>query len=136
MFWTGLPNMPDEVQTQLQQIRDLQMKLNSTNDHAEMCALEDVMGRMLWLCLSGTHWEIILTIAKDDKNDSLLSRLCGLVLHLIREFIERGLTVLVNDDDEAHMWQIITDAEKGMLKWELLHSAWARANCIPDLEDW
>ncbi|KAI6043735.1 hypothetical protein EDC04DRAFT_2599997 [Pisolithus marmoratus] len=32
---------------QLQQIRDVQMKLNSTNDHAEMCALEeDVTGRV------------------------------------------------------------------------------------------
>ncbi|KAI6042287.1 hypothetical protein EDC04DRAFT_2601073 [Pisolithus marmoratus] len=82
---------------QLQQIRDLQMKLNSTNDHAEMWALEeDVTGR---------------------------------VLHLIGEFIERGLAVLVNDDDKAHLQQIITDAEKGMLKWELLCSAWAQGTC-------
>ncbi|KAI6138271.1 hypothetical protein BKA82DRAFT_615227 [Pisolithus tinctorius] len=104
----------------VQEIKELQVKLDATDDEDEQRALEeDVTGKILWLCWCGICAEV----------DQLLPEV---VDYCRREGCMIGLsevgciiagTHTEPNDDRAHLQRIMLDAGAGTSKYQLLLAA-------------
>ncbi|KAI6008038.1 hypothetical protein EDC04DRAFT_2907341 [Pisolithus marmoratus] len=129
-----------EFRAMVEEINDLQKKLDGTENNDDQLALEeDITGRILWACHSGLRStaiprsppdlnQVLNSILKDDKMYHLLDRV---------KFLDEICTIF-NDalaelptDDQAHLRRIMSDAEAGTSKYQLLQDERAREQRAP-----
>ncbi|KAI6042220.1 hypothetical protein EDC04DRAFT_1028175 [Pisolithus marmoratus] len=125
-----------EFRAMVEEINDLQKKLDGTENNDDQLALEeDITGRILWACHSGLRSTVghipamvLNSTLKDDKMYHLLDRV---------KFLDEICTIF-NDalaelptDDQAHLRRIMSDAEAGTSKYQLLQDERAREQRTP-----
>ncbi|KAI6038842.1 hypothetical protein EDC04DRAFT_1841431 [Pisolithus marmoratus] len=113
-----------DTHSTIQQIRELKVKFDVTEDDDERRTLEeDITGKILWLCWCGICAEV----------DGLLPKIVDCIR---RETNTTGLSNIFRtmssmpwcmepDDDLAHLWRIMFDAGMGTSKHQLLLSVGA-----------
>ncbi|KAI6107574.1 hypothetical protein EDD16DRAFT_96657 [Pisolithus croceorrhizus] len=119
------------IHDMVEDIKQLQMKLDDTKNIDEQLALEeDITGKVLWACHSGLRSAVghipamvLHSALENDKVYNLMDRV---------RFLEE-ITRVLNDalaelptDDQSHLRRIMADAEAGTSKYQLLQEEGVR----------
>lgn len=115
------------IKSMVEDVKALQVKLNTTEDDDEQCALEeDITGRILLIGWCGIHSEIEPVLAEAMEyimKDETVSRA---VLSTRVGFLERFGRIFEEaiaeppEQDQAHLRRIMADAKAGTSKHQLL----------------
>ncbi|KAI6044898.1 hypothetical protein EDC04DRAFT_2640530 [Pisolithus marmoratus] len=118
----GNHNKKTSTRCMVQEIKDLQEKLDATDDEDEQRALEeDVTGKILWLCWCGMRSEVelllpqIVDYIRNEGGVEGLLEIGGII----------EATHSQPNDDQTHLRRIMADAGAGTSKYQLLLAAQA-----------